>query len=642
MEIRLPGSMGLNVNKTAKGINKSDSRISSHDRFTRDTATEVNLIDRNIKGLKREISGDQNKNEVQTETGGNFSFLKSAMDNSVDTSINAATPGLMSPPVGAAFTISPMEPDPQMQKAFDIIAKNAERPEDIREDYKSFKNILDKDMDPAEMADFFVYGNRFHSGERKEKERLIHTSLKIYNEFILDDKGNYKGTSREERAECFKLLLEAIPPTKKESPFCMGDSIRPLYHVNEALNSDKLDQYAVSCIGRDFGYGYEDISFTPEKAQGIGIVDGTKKFIHLLNIVQNAGNRESPDFKLNDDDKGFHSLSIIRGVFHYDTGKTKEFEGLLGIVGDPWIALGIMKNLDNIDADLRNVAKKHLLSDLRKTGMSRSNCSQVTTSLASVYEIMKPGEDFESIKSESRRVFEQIKEFTSDKTHPNLVNYFGAKRLKMVGKYREKDETLTDSFNRYREFATKLTTQGMGLETVDKIYEMTGKEHEGFLEVIPGASTYGDVNNEVGDIIENEWLGRQLPPEKSPDLIEIAIQKIETGESLREKCAVIANDYFALGDFSKKEELQEMVDHGFKNGDFGNADKKEISADIEHNIRLRRVMGDSPGEALKNAYKKVRNSIQAAEEMKKGKSGIQMNNDFIMIGGVRIDIKKRK
>lgn len=646
MEIRPSNLLGVNKDRTTKGIHRTDSQQISHDRFTRETVNSENIINPNITGNTGKISSKQTDNEIQTGADNSISTAKTTMGNSLDISVNTASPGIMSPIVGAAVEMSLKDLNPSMHRAYDIIAADAGNSGEAYNNFLSFQNVLDKDMNPAEMADFFVYGNNFHDGDGKEKESLIRTSLKIYNEFISDDKGTYKGTSREERAECFKLLLDAIPPTKKESPFCMGNAVRPLYHINEALKSDTLDQYAVSCIGRDFGYGFEDLSFTPDKGQVIGVVDGTKKFIHLLDIIQHAENRESPDFTLNDDDKGFHSLSIIRGIFHYDPEKTKEFEGLLGIVGDPWIALGITKNLDNIDKDLRSNVKNHLLSDLRKTDMSRGKCSQVTAAISLIYEMMKPGEDFDHIKSESQKVLDQIKEFTADKTPPNLLNYYGTKRLKMVGKYREKDETITESFNRYKQFATKMTSQGVGLETIDKIYETTGKDRSRFLDKIPGASTYKEIINEVGDVLENvlgkEWLGRKLPPELSSDLIELAMQKMEPGESLKDKCAQLVHEYFALGDFTKTDELKKMLDHGFDNHEFGDADKKDVMEDIKRNIELRRIMGDSPDEALTNAYDNVKNSIQDAKEAKGKRAEISMTDDFILIGGVKIDIKKRK
>lgn len=649
MEIRPSNLLGVNKDRTAKGIHRTDSQQISHDRFTRETVNSENIINPNITGNTGKISSKQNDNEIQTGTENSISTAKTTMGNSLDISVNTASPGIMSPTVGAAVEMSLKELNPSMHRAFDIIAADAGNSGEAYKNFLSFQNVLDKDMNPAEMADFFVYGYNFHDGDGKEKESLIRTSLKIYNEFISDDKGTYKGTSREERAECFKLLLEAIPPTKKDSPFCMGDAVRPLYHINEALTSGTLDQYAISCIGRDFGYGYEDISFTPDKGQVISVVDGTKKFIHLLDIIQHAENRESPDFTLNDDDKGFHSLSIIRGVFHYDPDRTKEFEGLLGIVGDPWIALGITKNLDNINTELRNDGKEHLLSDIRKTDLSRGKCSQVTNSVISIYEIMKPGEDFDQIKSESGKVLEQIKKFTADKTNPDLLNFYGTKRLKMVGKYREEDETITDSFNRYKQFATKMASQGVGIETIDKIYESTGKNRDEFTKKIPGATTYKEMINEVGDVLENvlgkEWLGKKFPTELSSDLIELAMQKMEAGESLKDKCSELVHDYIALGDFTKTEELKKMLDQGFDNHEFGDADKKDVMEDIKRNIELRRIMGDSPDDALTNAYDNVKNSIQDANEAKEAKgkrAEISMNDDFILIGGVRIDKKKRK
>ena len=638
MEIRHTGNIpGINRNNTDKSQFGSKI-IDRGDSFSRGTGDSNRILSLE---MARSFTSAKNAPEtpveesVKTKESGN---PKQFAESAADSTLNASVTAVSSPVVGAALQKAGEALTPSEQKAYSIIADSSKDEKEAESNFREFKDFLTKDMNPEEMADFYVIGNNFYKKDNKDREYLMRISLKRLHEFIEDKKGKYKDTSRTERSQCLKILLEAIPPGKQHYALNNGDTLRPFYYIKETLNDDKTTTRGAF----SFGYDNMETDFSPPSKPDPDIVGAHRMFAKWLNILQHAENRKSPEFKTNDDTNGFHTLRIVRACLNYDPDKTAELEELMGVVGSPWNSLGIIKLLDDVDPAIRSEAKDKTLEEIRKTDMEHKDIAVQARNVAGVYSVMQPGEDYDKTKRRLNEISQNILAhpvwrqrkynfFAPYKT--NLVN----QQLKMIGKLREKGESLTDSHQRFKPIFNDMIDAGMDIETFNDFYQMMGEKKTDLMEAIPGTKTYEDVNSETVKIVKEEWLTRSLPVDKAADFINLGLKERKPGQHLKDICKQLAFEFRLMGDFKGLENLDKMVDEGFKNGDFTNVDRKEIIDDIKHNIRFRRMTGENPGEAINKAYQQVKDkrNKKAEEKLKIEKSG-----DAVIIGGVKLPMRK--
>lgn len=525
------------------------------------------------------------------------------------------------------------------KQAYDIIAANTKDSKEAEADFKRFSEMLEKDMNPAEMADFFVYGDKFYDKDNRSGDQLIRVSLKELNDFILDRGNIYKGTTRKERVECAKILTEAIPPSDQKHIFGGGDALRPFSYILETLNDNKAEKGA-------FNFGRETIflDFSPPGTPDPGIVEATKMVAGWMKTMQNAENRESPVFKANDDTDGFHTLQIVRFCFHYDPDKTKELESLMGVTGSPWTSLGIMMKLEEVDPELRGAARNIIMREAGKKGMTNAKIAEGTAQVVGLYSLMQPGEDQETFrKSLSDIVDKMVEKSPLNKLpvqlHLNIVN----EQLKLFCKLREKGEPVTDSFLRFNGFENKMQAMGLPLKDVkdferfDRFYGLLGEKKAELLDGMPGAKTYQDINKNILRIMDQVWVRPGNPPEQAPDLITVGMQLRKPGQTLEEVCKTLAEDYKSIGDLSDLQEIERNVDQGIKDGKFQDMERQKIKEEVVHRFKMRKMMGDRSGHTIENACDEV---IDAHSDKPEEKA-IQQTGDYVIIGGVKLDVKRK-
>lgn len=525
------------------------------------------------------------------------------------------------------------------KQAYDIIAANAKDTKEAEADFLRFLGMLEKDMNPAEMAGFFACGDKFYEKGNKSRDQLITISMKEIHDFISDKGNNCKGTSREERVECAKILNEAIPPSDQKHIFGGGDALRPFSYILETLNDNKTET-----AGFNFGRESLRLQFSPPGKPDPGIVEATKMFAGWMKTMQNAENRESPVFKANDDTDGFHALKIIRSHFHYDPDKMKELESLMGVTGSPWTSLGIMMKLEEVDPELRGAARNIIMREAGKKGMTNAKIAEGTAQVVGLYSLMQPGEDQETFrKSLSDIVDKMVEKSPLNKLpvqlHLNIVN----EQLKLFCKLREKGEPVTDSYFRFNGFGNKMQAMGLPLKDVkdferfDRFYGMLGEKKSELLDGMPGAKTYLDVNKNVLRIMDQVWVRPGNPPEQAPDLITVGMQMRKPGQTLEEVCKTLAEDYKSIGDLSDLQEIERNVDQGIKDGKFQGLERQKIKEEVVHRFKMRKMMGDRSGHTIENACDEV---IDAHNDKPEEKA-IQQTGDYVIIGGVKLDVKRR-
>ncbi len=110
-------------------------------------------------------------------------------------------------------------------------------------------------------------------------------------------------------------------------------------------------------------------------------------------------------------------------------------------------------------------------------------------------------------------------------------------------------------------------------------------------------------------------------------------------ESLRDSCRRLSYDYRVIGEFDGSGKLDEMIDKGFKNGDFkAGEDRDGVKADLEHHIKMRRLYGDSPADAVKNGFEELRRG--RSEREPQGSGGIFIGSGYMEIDGFRLPIRE--
>ncbi len=537
---------------------------------------------------------------------------------------------------GANTAADVSSPDKQ---AYGIISANAKDQKEAEADFNYFKSLLEKDMNPAEMAPFFVFGDKFYEKGGDSRGNLIKISLKELNDFIADKSNFYKGTTRQERLECAKMLTEAIPPEDQKHIFGGGDALKPFSYILETLNENKTEKGT-------FHFGYENIitDFSPPGRPNPGIVETTKNVLGWMKLVQNAPNRKSPEFMTNDDTDAVHTLKIVRSCLHYDPEKTKELESLMTVVGSPWGALGIMIKLDEVNPELREEAKNVILEEALKEGANNEKIAEETTQVTGLYSLMQPGENAGTFTKNLNDIVNKMVENPPMGNLPtysqmNLVN----NRLKLMGKFREKGESITDSSLRFNGFGNKMQAMGFPLkdvkdfERLNDFYRTLGEKKSELLDGIPGTKTYQDVNRNVLGIIDRVWVRQGMPVEEAPDLITVGLQLRKPGQNLEEVCKTLAKDYKSIGDLSDLGEIEKNVEQGMQEGKFKGMDRQKVKEEIIRQYKMQKMMGDRSETTVETAY----NDVVDAHTGKPEEKVIEQKGQFVVIGGVRLDVKKK-
>ncbi len=512
------------------------------------------------------------------------------------------------------------------KQAYDVIAANAKDTKEAEADFKRFSGMLEKDMDPREMADFFVYGDKFYKKDNESRDQLIKVSLEELHNFISDKENSNGGTTRPERRECAKILIDAIAPSDQEYLFFSNDVLRPFSSICDILDDKKTETAS-------FHFGDENVmtEFSPPGKVAPGIVEATKMFAGWMKILQHAKNRSSPKYQTNDDTYGLGTLKIVRSHLHYDPEKTKELESLMSVVGSPWSSLGIMIKLDTVQPGLRDKAKTAILQESGKEGTTEANVAEITNQLVGIYSILQPG-------------MERMLDNTplSKLPLPSRVQ-IADDQLKLMEKYRENGESITDSCLRFDDFSNKMEGMGIPLNSVkdfnrlDGFYGMLGEKKADLLDGIPGAKTFQDVNKNVLRIMEQVRAGNSVPAEQAPDIIKLGMQMRRPGQTLEDTCKMLAEDYKTIGDLTKLEKIGKQVDQGIKDGSFKDTEWQKVKDEIIYHFKTLEMMGDHSKETLDTAFEEVLD----AHIGKSGEQAIKKSDDFVIIGGVKLDVKKR-
>jgi hypothetical protein len=519
-------------------------------------------------------------------------------------------------------------------EALAILRRASKTDAEAAQDIAWLKNHAPQGADLADMAEFYALGKGIYHPGNARKEELLKESLQGIDEFLKSTWGFMASLTAAEKKECLKILLEAIPP-KQHWVMHNGDTLRPLGYIYEHTHNPKTEK-----AGFCWGYDHMSTTFSPPPGPDMSIVEATREFAKFLDIITHAEGRKSSELDTNDDTSAFHAVQIMRNVFHYDAEKTDRLKSLMGTLGDPWHALGIIQRLDDIHPAHRDEAEKAIIKDLRalrdKNGELKPNDIATTTdNLWFPYSLMQPQEKYSTFKGQLERIGNDLAA-----SYPPQGGRWGLweahqlkERIRMTGKYREQGETVMSSEKRYKDFVDDLAGLKIGHEAADSLYDLAGKEKGRFLEAIPSSKTCADISDEIKEIIHQS----PLTPDVTPDLIKLGLEKRKPDEPLRDACRRLAFDYQLLGDFDMRDRLREMAEKEIKAGGFPGESIDTIMPELEHRIDMRRIHGDSPEEAVKRALEDARSERQPVQSVS---NEIESFDDCLMIGGLKLKVNQ--
>lgn len=526
-------------------------------------------------------------------------------------------------------------------KAYTTLLNASKSRNTAKRELKWLKKNLPEWAHLDEMAEFYILARESYPDSGKYaryKDDLIYRSLLGINQFLHDGYGQFNDISREERKQCIKILFRAMPPDH-----CAA--MHPDHNIGSCDTEPTTILREIIKIARDStsesSYNHINwtdipVSFTPP-APGAdkNVVEMTELFAEWITNVMKSKVRYKGEMSRADTMPALDALRIVRKGFHFDPEKTAELAELTEYVKDPAQAFGIMELLKEFPPCFRDAARKEFEMNSVEIFI-RSYQDHAPYELARkagwqtyrIYSTLHPGETHQEVQEKLRPL---VPYHDADKEVPyffkssNIIH----ERMYMVRKYREADENIERSLERYTTFTKSMRSHDVDSFEVDKIYSLMGNKLNELFEAINGAHTYQDVIEEIDRIAVGEWLSHGLPARLCSDFISLGLEKRGKDETLSQSCSRIAREYRYLGDFTKIEELRKMVEEGVKKGEIKEDEKDRVSDEIMQSFKMKCVAGEESDDSIDDAYRDVTDKSEK----------IITTDDAIYINGVRLDIR---
>ncbi len=406
-----------------------------------------------------------------------------------------------------------------------------------------------------------------------EQPEKIEDSVELIGEAVEKGPGPLQRLDRRARLSALQLALEAFPAGPQSS--WLGEEAFPrMADVERVRSQEELDSHRLSLNG----IGYNITNSPP--SQKPGFESALQDYLELKTLIDNSGSNRWN--KRLDTRKSLEYL-----YYHFqDEEDQATFKILLGKTGESFAGAWGTHYINEKGGDLDRIG-------------------QLAPGLTTVdlYELVPLSGTAE------QAVWDKV---AASKHYPSAV-----RRAQILEKI---DRPLEPTWDQFESFERSLQDAGLSEHQVSGFVEWLGDHFELLEKALPNEE---DLPAKVVEVLEQRWRG---PIEQGQEFVEVMVAQQQEGESWQDCAQRLADAYWLHGSYAGREKQLEQLAGLVELGELEAVDFAHALQEFEYRLRLERVVGRSPEEAVSAAFESLSRRDQPGPEL-------VVEDDLITIGG---------